>query len=188
MLSMEKELYFLRSSEQYLAKSLLKSAFNVDEFSLENFPLLQQYERQYGSFNGDTGVYILANNVVVGGAWVRLLANGSGFIDHDTPEAIVFVKPEFRKQGFGLSIMEQLFIEVAKSFSTVSLCLEEKSEALPFFEKLGFKRLDNSECENAVKKPAFKMLKKLENVETLKEEKHLEEACFKKSFQPRHND
>ena len=181
---MEKELYFLRSSEQYLAKELLKYAvgLNATKEDLENYPDLKQYERDFGSFSGDIGVYMIVNNKVAGGAWVRILANGFGFINHETPELVVAVKPEFRKQNIGSEIMQQLFLEVSKVFSQISLSLSENSPAFTFFEKLGFKKVEASEYDNGVSGISFKMLKKLGEFEEVKEEKNLEEECFKKSF------
>ncbi len=180
---MEKELYFLRSSEQYLARELLKHAVALDkDDDLDKYPSLAQYERSFGSLSGDIGVYIVADKKVAGGAWVRLLANGFGFVDHDTPELVIAVKPDFRKKGIATEIMQQLFIEVSKVFSQISLSVSETNPALTLFENLGFKKVEGSDYDNGVGGISFKMLKVLNEVEQLKEEKHLEEECFKKSL------
>jgi len=186
---MEYELYFLRSSEQYLAKELLVYATGLDETgkSLDKYPSLEQYERNYGAYSGDTGVYIIVDNKVAGGAWVRLLANGYGHIDHDTPELVFAVKPAFRNQGIGTAILNQLFIEVAKVFGRISLSVNEGSPAVALYERLGFSKVEGSEHENSRGSVSFKMLKILdEQKPTEKEKKHLEEECFRKSF--RHRD
>lgn len=182
---MEQELYFLRSSEQYLAKELLfyAAGLNETEDSLADHPSLEQYERDYGSYNGDIGVYMIVNNKVAGGAWVRILANGFAHIDNDTPELVFAVKPEFRNRGIGTSIMKQLFIEVSKVFSKISLSVREDSLALPLFERLGFKHVEGSNYENIEGTVSFKMLKTFDELYVPKEEKrHLEEECFRKSF------
>jgi ribosomal protein S18 acetylase RimI-like enzyme len=182
---MEHELYFLRSSEQYLAKELLVYAAHLDEIgeSLDKYPSLQQYERDYGSYSGDVGVYIIVENKVAGGAWVRLLANGYGHIDHDTPELVLAVKPAFRNQGIGTAVMNQLFVEVSKVFSRISLSVKEESPAVRLYERLGFEKVEGSEHENTQGSVSFKMLKRLDEKKTPEEErKHLEEACFRKSF------
>jgi len=181
---MEKELYFLRSSEQYLAKELLKYAVGLNETqeNLDNYPDLKQYERDFGSFGGDVGVYMIVDNKVAGGAWVRVLANGFGFVDHQTPELVIAVKPDFQKQGIGTEIIQQLFLEVSKVFSQISLSVSENASALGFFEKLGFTKIEGSEYDNGVNGISFKMVKKLGEFKEEKEEKHLEEECFKKSF------
>ena len=185
---MENELYFLRSSEQYLAKELLVYAAHLDETgeSLEKHLSLEQYERNHGSYSGDTGVYMIVDNKVAGGAWVRLLANGYGHIDHDTPELVFAVKPEFRDQGVGTAVMNQLFIEVSKVFTRISLSVDETSPAIRLYERLGFKKVEGSEHENIRGSVSFKMLKILDEKKPLeKETKHLEEECFRKSFSHR---
>lgn len=182
---MEHELYFLRSSEQYLAKELLLYAAGLDNTgtSLDEYPSLQQYERNYGSYSGDVGVYIIVENKVAGGAWVRLLANGYGHIDHDTPELVCAVKPEYRNQGIGTAVLNQLFIEVSKVFGRICLSVEETSPSVSLYERLGFKKTEGSEHENSRGSSSFKMLKELEGNKTPeKEMKHLEEECFRKSF------
>ena len=59
---MNQELYFLRSTEQYLAKELLLYAVHLDEkeTNLDGYAGLEQYQQHFGSYNGDIGVYILA--------------------------------------------------------------------------------------------------------------------------------
>jgi adenylate cyclase class IV len=78
--------------------------------------------------------------------------------------------------------MQQLFLEVSKVFAQISLSVSESSSALKFFEQLGFEKLEGTEYDNGVSGISFKMLKKLGEFQELKEEKHLEEECFKKSF------
>lgn len=182
---MEHELYFLRSSEQYLAKELLGYAAGLDERGerVDKYPSLEQYERNYGFYSGDIGVYIIVANKVAGGGWVRLLANGYGHVDHDTPELVLAVKPEFRNQGIGTAVMNQLFIEVSKIFSGISLSVEETSPAVSFYERLGFKKIEGSEHANSRGSVSFKMRKILEENQPPEEEtKHLEAERFRKSF------
>jgi len=185
---MEQELYFLRSSEQYLAKELTAYAAGLDETaeSLDQYPSLEQYERNYGSYSGDVGVYMIVKNKVAGGAWVRILANGFGHVDHDTPELSFAVKPEFRNQGIGTNIMKQLFIEVSKVFTQMSLSVREGSPAIRLYERLGFTRVEGSDHLNSRGQNAFKMLKVFDTMYVPEEEKkHPEEECFRKSFRQR---
>jgi len=181
---MNQELYFLRSSEQYLAKELLYYATRFNELNedLADYAQYEQYERNYGSYNGDIGVYIMADGKVAGGAWVRLLANGLGHIDHDTPELILAVKPDFRNKGIARAIMKQLFIEVSKVFTQISLSVKETNPAVALYEDLGFKKVIGSEHTNPIGTTSFKMLKVLNAHEEEKEVQHLEEECFRKSF------
>jgi len=181
---MQTELYFLRSSEQYLAKELLYYAMSLEQSdkNLQDYPKLEQYERNYGTYGGDIGVYMMADGKVAGGAWVRILANGFGYVDQDTPELILTVKPEYRNKGIAKAVMHQLFIEVSKIFSQISMSVSDTNPAISFYEDLGFKKLEGSKHTSPIGRPSFVMLKRLEKPEQEQEIKHLEEECFRKSF------
>jgi len=184
---MEEELYFLRSSEQYLAKDLLLYAARLNEVddSLDNHPYLEQYERNFGSYSGDIGVYMIVDNKVAGGAWVRILANGFGHVDHDTPELVLAVKPEFRNRGIGTRIMQQLFVEVSKVFTQMSLSVREGNPVIELYKRLGFNKVEGSDHPNSAGSISFKMVKVFDETPVAVEEKHLEEECFRKSFRHR---
>lgn len=188
---MNYELYFLRSSEQYLCKELLFYAARLDESreTLDNHPYLEQYQRLFGSFSGDIGVYALVDNQLAGGAWVRLLANGFGHIDHDTPELVFGVKPPFRNQGLGTKIMEQLMVEVSKVFTQMSLSVRENNPVIGLYERLGFEKVGGSERKNSAGSYSFTMLKRFDAPAATYENSNdtlqaLEEDCFKKSIRP----
>jgi len=184
---MENELYFLRSSEQYLTKELLVYAARLDESDegLENYPELEQYERNFGAYSGDIGVYMISDKKVSGAAWVRILANGYGNIDDNTPELVFAVKPEYRNQGIGTAIMQQLLVEVSKVFSQMSLSVRETNPVISLYERLGFEKVEGSEHKNNAGTHSFTMLKVFEASSVIKEEVHPEEECFKKSFRLR---
>lgn len=192
---MEYELYFLRSSEQHITKEFLPYAVGLDEGDegLEDYPELEQYERLFGTFNADLGVYAMVGHKIAGAAWVRLLANGAGFVDHDTPELMVALKPAFRQQGYGTRLLEQLLSEVANVFDQVSLWVPEGSSASQMFSGLGFEKIAHSEFVDFRGRKAFKMLKHFEKVkvdhpDNKTKEKALEDACYRKSLRPTHLD
>ena len=181
---MNTELYFLRSSEQFIVKDLLLYAARLDTTTetVEDHPYLEQYIRNYGNYNGDMGVYALVDNTVVGGAWVRMLANGFGHVDVHTPELAFAVLPEYRNQGVGTKILTQLLTEVSKLYSQVSLAVREDNPAIKLYERFGFEKVEGSEMENVPESLSFKMLKVLEKPSEKKEKPSLEEARFIKSF------
>lgn len=188
---MNYELYFLRSSEQYLCKTLLYYAARLDESheTLDDHPYLEQYQRLFGTFNGDIGVYALMNNELAGGAWVRLLANGFGFVDHHTPELVFAVKPAFRNQGLGTKIMEQLMLEVSKVFTQMSLSVREDNPVIRLYERLGFEKVDGSERKNIAGSLSFTMLKRFDEPAPSHSSRDenlqaLEAACYNKSIRP----
>ena len=183
---MSTELYFLRSSEQFIVKDLLIYAARLDESgeTLEDHPYLKQYYRNYGNFNGDIGVYAMVDGKLAGGVWSRMLADGFGFVDTQTPELAFGVLPEFRNQGIGTQILNQLLDEVAKLYPQVSLAVREDNPAIKLYERLGFTKIEGSESTNIAGSISFKMLKTLKKEEKeVSAKARLEEERFRKSFQ-----
>ncbi|MEN8146563.1 MAG: GNAT family N-acetyltransferase [Campylobacterota bacterium] len=179
------ELYFLRSSEHFIVKDLLHYAARLDESgeNLEEHPHLEQYHRNYGNYNGDIGVYAFVDNRVAGGAWVRILLNGFGHVDTGTPELAFAVLPEYRDQGIGTMLMEQLIKEVAKIYPQMSLSVREDNPSIRLYERLGFEKVDGSEQTSTAGAISFTMVKKLEEqTEEESPKASLEEERFKKSF------
>jgi len=178
------ELYFLRSSEQFIVKDLLRYAARLDENGdiADDLPSLEQYHRNYGNYNGDIGVYAIVDHKVAGGAWARMLLNGFGHVDTDTPELMVAVLPEFRNQGLGRLLLEHLFKEAAKIYIRLSLSVEADNPAIALFEELGFEKLEGSEHSGINGTSAYKMVKTLEKMAEEEEKKSLEEERFRKSF------
>ena len=182
---MNTELYFLRSSEHFIVKDLLHYAARLDESgeTLDDHPYLEQYHRNYGNFNGDIGVYAFVDNKVAGGAWVRMLLNGFGHVDTKTPELAFAVLPEYRNQGIGTKIMEQLMKEVVKSYPQISLSVRENNPAIHLYERLGFTKVEGSEETNTAGFISFKMIHTIkEQAEEASSQAILEEERFRKSF------
>ncbi len=179
------ELYFLRSSEHSIVKDLLRYAACLDESgeTLDDHPSLEQYHRNYGNYNGDIGVYAFVDNKVAGGAWVRMLLNGFGHVDTNTPELAFAVLPEYRNQGIGTMVLEQLIKEVAKIYPQMSLSVREENPAIRLYKRLGFTKVEGSNRENTTGSISFTMLKTLEQQAEKKDPKaRLEEERFRKSF------
>jgi len=179
------ELYFLRSSEHFIVKDLLHYAARLDESgeTLDDHPYLEQYHRNYGNFNGDIGVYAFVDNKVAGGAWVRMLLNGFGHVDTKTPELAFAVLPEYRNQGIGTKILEQLMKEVVKSYPQMSLSVREDNPVIHLYERLGFTRIEGSEETNVAGSISFKMINTLEEqADEASSQASLEEERFRKSF------
>jgi ribosomal protein S18 acetylase RimI-like enzyme len=183
---MNTQLYFLRSSEHFIVKELLQYAARLDKSAetLDERPDLEQYHRNYGNYNGDVGVYAIVDHKVAGGAWVRMLLNGFGHVDNATPELMLAVLPEYRDQGLGTQLMQQLFTEAEKIYSQLSLSVQEGNPAVKFFEQLGFTKVEGSDHTGTTGLPSFTMLKKFDKQTAEKKgaEKNLEEERFRKSF------
>jgi len=108
-------------------------------------------------------VHILSDAKVAGATWVRLLVNGKAYVNDDTPELTLSIKPDFEGKGIDITLLQQLFKETSKLYSQMV-------------------KRENTEHEDALEVASFIMLKKLEKPNEEKEIKHLEEACFRRSY------
>jgi len=150
---MSPALYFLRSSEQRIATNILKVAARLEEdgLTLEEVPHLRIYDEAYGRSESDIGLYAMIGPDVAGGAWVRLFSEekpGYGFVDANTPELVLGVKAPFRNQGIATMLMQQLFIEVARSYAQMSLCVCTTNPVIALYERLGFTKVKGSQSYN----------------------------------------
>ncbi len=152
---MSPTLYFLRSSEQKIATDMLTFAYRLDESAktAKDIKELDIYREFYGLSNKDLGLYALVDNNIAGAAWIRLLKkddNANAFIDEQTPVLNIGVKPEFRNQGIGRAMLEQLILEAGSLFENISISVLDQKRPLSYFEKLGFHKLDNSKGKSPI--------------------------------------
>lgn len=100
-------------------------------------PEIAHYAKGFGVHRDDTGLVAEAASTRIGAAWVRLFrgANrGFGYVDDDTPELTIAVKPEWRGHGVGTALMTGL-IEVVPR---ISLSSDPRNPATRLYERLGF--------------------------------------------------
>ena len=146
-------LYFLRSSEHKIATDMLHYALRLDELNktLEDFPLLKIYEKNYGVYHSDLGLYALVDHKITGAAWLRRVGKEhklNGFIDEDTPILSMAIKPEFRSKGIGSAMLLQLLEEAGAVFKQISLSVLKDSQAVQFYEKFGFTKVNNGDASS----------------------------------------
>jgi ribosomal protein S18 acetylase RimI-like enzyme len=146
---MKPTLYFLRSSEQKIVTDMLYYAKRLDEAdkTLADIPELSIYEEFYGFTSKDLGLYILLENRLVGAAWIRRLNAdhaSNGYIDDITPVLNIAVIPEFRGQGIGSTMIEQLFLESGALYDNLSVSIINDLPEVKFFERHGFVFLEGA--------------------------------------------
>ncbi len=129
---MSRELYFLRSSESKIVKDMVKYAHPQSE---ENFKIFTDF---YGLTSKDLGLYALVDNKIAGAIWSREL-NGN----KETPVLSFATLPEFKKQGVGIFMMEQFLQEVGAVYESIIIDITHKPKAIKFYEKFGFKKVDD---------------------------------------------
>ena len=146
---MNKELYFLRSSEGKIVSDMAKHAYqNVDED-------LSIYTKFYGLTTKDLGLYTLVDNKIAGAIWSRELNN-----NRETPVLSVAILPEFKGKGIGSFMMEQFLQEAGAVYEQISIDITHKPKAIKFYEKFGFEKTEDS--DNLI------MIKKLEKKEVFR--------------------
>jgi ribosomal protein S18 acetylase RimI-like enzyme len=148
-------LYFLRSSEQKIVTDMLYYAAHLDEAgkSLEDVPELAIYEKRYGLDHRDLGLYALAGHKIAGAAWIRLLKEEDApdaYVDESTPVLMIGVRPEFRGEGIGSAMLEQLLQEAGVLYEQLSVSVAHGSVAVKFFERFGFIRVGGPEKTSPV--------------------------------------
>ena len=169
---MKPTLYFLRSSEQKIVTDMLYYAMRLNEVNKQlcDIPKLSIYEEFYGFTSKDLGLYALVDNQIAGAAWIRRLNadhGSNGYIDDRTPILNIAVIPDFRGQGIGSMMLEQLFIEAGALHEDISVSVISESSASHFYERHGFVRNNNGQNEKSPVdgSDVVTMVKRLERAE-----------------------
>jgi len=143
---MNKELYFLRSSEQ-------KIVVNMFDYAHPNrSEELLKYTEYYGLTTKDLGLYALVDNKIAGAIWSRK------FSPDETPVLSVAIVPEFKNEGIGAFMMNQFLQEAAVIYDELLINISAKEKALAFYEKFGFVKNETN----------FLLTKKLEKKEIVR--------------------
>lgn len=111
-------------------------------------PELAVYIQNFGKPD-DRCLVAEAQGTVLGAVWVRILSGevkGYGNIDAFTPELAISVKKEFRKQGIGTRLLEEMLLILKNNgYTKVSLSVNKKNDAQRLYEKLGFQKVQEQE-------------------------------------------
>ena len=100
-------------------------------------PEIYVYIKDFGG-KDDVGVIAEINGNAVGAAWTRIIP-AYGNIDKETPELAISILPEYRGQGIGSDLMEQLFTELRNSgYARTSLSVQKNNPAAQFYKRLGY--------------------------------------------------
>ena len=106
-----------------------------------NQPELAVYITDFGQAD-DLCLVAEAYGHLLGAAWTRILAGkvkGYGNVDEHTPEFAVSVKKEFRQQGGGSKLMQEMIVLLkSRGYERVSLSVNKDNYAYRMYQKLGF--------------------------------------------------
>jgi GNAT superfamily N-acetyltransferase len=106
-----------------------------------SMPALAQYAAGFGR-PGDLGV-LAANHggTPIGAAWLRLLPDGYGYVDEDTPELTMAVVPGYRGRGVGSGLLERLLDWAGGRYLAVSLSVHAGNRAEALYRRFGFEEV-----------------------------------------------
>lgn len=143
----ELEIRPLRREEYPLLEDFLYDAVFVPEGVIPpsrkiiRQPELAVYMEDFGRAD-DFCLAAESEGCILGAVWVRILAGkvrGYGNIDDSTPEFAISVKKEFRQQGIGRRLMEEMIGLLKKEgYKKASLSVNKDNYAYRLYEKLGF--------------------------------------------------
>jgi ribosomal protein S18 acetylase RimI-like enzyme len=140
------------SSDQQFLFEMMYQALFIEE-GQEPFPRdvvhrpeIARYIKDWGRA-GDLGFIAedAGSNEPVGAVWSRLLSaddQGFAYIDDETPELGIALRPGYRGQGIGTALLNHL-LEAAKSlYPAISLSVSPNNPAIRLYERLGFVTVD----------------------------------------------
>lgn len=115
--------------------------------SVIDLPELQIYIADFGTQFGDHCLAAEVNGNIVGTVWSRIMAD-YGHIDKDTPSLAISLLPEYRGQGIGTKLLNDLLsLLCEKGFRQVSLSVQKKNPAVRLYKRAGFQILEEKGTE-----------------------------------------
>jgi RimJ/RimL family protein N-acetyltransferase len=113
------------------------------------YPQVRIYWDNWNKEKDDNCLLALKDDKPIGAVWIRTFQGelkGCGCIDEHTPEIAIALFEEYRNQGIGTEMMQQMIILMKdKSYQQVSLSITKGNPAIHLYEWLGFKVVDENE-------------------------------------------
>ena len=143
----------LKSSEYDLLKTFLYEAIYIPEGvtppdrSIIELPELALYYNDFGKEPADICVVAEDESGVVGAAWVRIM-DDYGHIDDKTPSLAMSVLRDYRGQGIGTQLLQELIRLLSeKGYKRISLSVQKANYAVHMYERAGFRAIRESDDE-----------------------------------------
>jgi len=112
---------------------------------------LQIYIRNFGQEPDDRCLVAVSNNRVVGAIWSRIM-NDYGHIADDTPSIAISLYKEYRNQGIGTALLQQMLsLLKADGYKSVSLSVQKANYAMKMYQKAGFQVISDDTDEAIMK-------------------------------------
>ena len=132
--------------------------------SVRQQPALARYASDWGRV-GDLGCIAEQDTAPLGMAWLRLWEGedkGFGYIDNSIPELAIAVLPDYRGQGIGTHLLEQILLMAKDRFPAVSLSVRVDNPVVKLYVRSGFVKVTSSEIVNRTGMISFNMLYEFE--------------------------
>ncbi len=143
----------LKENEAELLQDFLYEAIFIPEGiepparSIIEQPELKIYYEDFGSGRADHCIVADDDGKVIGAVWTRIM-NDYGHVDDDTPSFAISLYKEYRGQGIGTRMMnEMLALLKEKGFERTSLAVQKANYAVRMYENVGFRKIDENDEE-----------------------------------------
>ncbi len=117
---------------------------------------LSKYIDDWGKDNYDIALVAELNNQLIGAIWGRLFTKenqGFGYVDDNTPELSMAVKPEYRNRGIGTELIKSIASEYRRiGVNYLSLSVDKANNASNLYKRLGFEIIEETETSWTMKK------------------------------------
>lgn len=106
--------------------------------SIVRQPELQIYIKGFGGNKDDLCLVAEADGKVLGAVWVRIMED-YGHIDDETPSFAISLYKEYRGQGIGTDLMQNMLCVLRqRGYRQASLSVQKANYAVKMYRKLGF--------------------------------------------------
>lgn len=103
---------------------------------------LQVYVRGFGDDPHDHCLVAEVDGKIAGAVWVRIM-DDYGHVDDQTPSLAISLYPEYRGQGIGTQLLNQMLDMLRrKGYPQVSLSVQKENYALRMYQKAGFETVE----------------------------------------------
>ena len=117
--------------------------------SVIDVPEVRVYIENFGHKADDYCLVADLNGQIIGGVWVRVLADdikGYGNVDDRTPEFAISIFKEYRNLGIGMHLMEKMISYLTKNeYLQVSLSVQKGNYAVKMYKNLGFEIINEND-------------------------------------------
>lgn len=104
---------------------------------------LQVYVREFGEEPHDHCLVAEVDGKIAGAVWVRIM-DDYGHVDDQTPSLAISLYPEYRGQGIGTQLLNQMLDMLRqKGYPQVSLSVQKENYALRMYQKAGFETVED---------------------------------------------